>query len=240
MEPFISRLDGLLDRQEYANAGALLYGGLDDALTAGDTLSAIGIYNELMGFERQYGSDEKALAAADAALALLAREDMAVSRPAAMIALNAATVYSKAGRKAEALALYDRAEALFQKFYPAGAKEFAGLYNNRASVYGDPADRPKAEYYYTRALGLLRRYADVCDTAVTYMNLAGLYARWPGREAEAEGCLRQAAAVMEIPEDRRDAYYRYTCRKCACACRELGQTAPEAFFTERAKTDERT
>ena len=235
MEQLIARYDGLLDRKQYKEAGALLYAGLESALAAGDTAAATGLYNELMGFERQYGSDEKALAAAQAALGLLEREDMAVSRPAAMIALNAATVYSKAGRTEEARALYDRAETLFQRFYPAGAREFAGLYNNRASAYRDPADRPKAEYYYTRALALLRRYADVCDAAVTCLNLAGLYACWPGREKEAEPYLRQAALLMDIPEAERNAYYRYTCRKCASACGELGAAALQTFFTERAE-----
>ncbi|MBQ9506055.1 MAG: tetratricopeptide repeat protein [Clostridia bacterium] len=230
----VARLDALLDREDFEGAKALLYESLREYLAVGDTLSAIGIYNEIMGFERQYGTPEAALNAADAALALLEERQMAVSRPAAMIVLNAATVKNYAGRDAEARALYDRAEALFSKYYPAGAKEFAGLYNNRASVYLRPGEYPKAEYYYSRALQILQRQGDVCDTAVTYINLAGLYARWPGREKEAPGQAALAARVMEIPEAARSGYYYYTCRKLAAACRELGLAEPADHFTERA------
>jgi tetratricopeptide (TPR) repeat protein len=230
----VARLDALLNQEDFAGAKALLYNSLRDYTAAGDTLSAIGIYNEIMGFERQYGTPEAALNAADAALSLLEEQQMAVSRPAAMIVLNAATVKSFAGREADARILYDRAEALFSKYYPAGAKEFAGLYNNRASVYLHPGEYPKAEYYYTRALQILQRQGDVCDTAVTYINLAGLYARWPEREREAPVQASLAARVMEIPEPMRDGYYYYTCRKLAAACRELGFADTADHFTERA------
>ena len=230
----VARLDALLNKEDFAGAKALLYDSLRGYLAAGDTFSAIGIYNEIMGFERQYGTPEAALAAADAALALLEKQQIEISRPAAMIVLNAATVKSFAGREADAHILYDRAEALFLKYYPAGAKEFAGLYNNRASVYLHPGEFPKAEYYYTRALQILQRQGDVCDAAVTYMNLAGLYARWPERQKESPVQASLAARVMEIPEPARDGYYYYTCRKLAAACSELGLADQAHHFTERA------
>ena len=234
VEDMIARLDALLNKEDFTGAKALLYNSLRDYTAAGDTLSAIGIYNEIMGFERQYGTPEAALHAADAALSLLEEQQMDISRPAAMIVLNAATVKNHAGRESDARALYDRAEALFSKYYPAGAKEFAGLYNNRASVFLHPGEYPKAEYYYTRALQILQRQGDVCDTAVTYMNLAGLYARWPERAEKTKGQVSLAARVMEIPEPARDGYYYYTCRKLAAACRELGLADEAHPFTERA------
>ncbi len=238
VEEMIGALDVLLDKQDYAGARALLYESLRSFQTAGDVPAAISTCNELMGFERQYGEDGAAITAAEEALRLLEERDMAVSRPAAMVTLNAATVYAKAGRPAEARALYDRAETLFYKYYPAGAAEFAGLYNNRASVYLTPAEFPKAEYYYTRALQLLERRGEVCDAAVTHLNLAGLYARWPERAAEAPLHTAQAVRLMDLPADRRNAYYYYTCRKCAAACRELGEDAAAAFFTGRANEHE--
>ena len=234
VEEMIRSLDALLDRQDYAGARALLYKSLRSFLAAGDGPAAISTCNELMGFERQYGEDAAAITAADKALRLLEERDMAVSRPAAMVTLNAATVYAKAGRTAEARTLYDRAETLFGKYYPAGAAEFAGLYNNRASVYLTPAEFPKAEYYYNRALRVLQRLGETCDAAVTHLNLAGLYARWPERAAEAPAHTAQAVRLMEQPAERRDAYYYYTCRKCAAACRELGADEAAAFFTGRA------
>ena len=230
----IARLDGFFAREDFAGAKAFLYQNLEDCLGAGDALSALSLYNEIMGFERQYGAKDAAVKAADAALALLEQQEMAVSFPAAMIVLNAATVYNHAGRIDGAKQLYDRAEMLFGRYYPAGDKAYAGLYNNRASVYLTPEEYPKAEYYYNRALGVLRRAGDVCDTAVTYMNLAGLCARIPGREPEAAAYVQAAVRTMEIPEPQRDGYYAYSCRKCAAALKELGFAAEEKLFTERA------
>ena len=234
IQDIISRLDEFLSRARFADARAFLYESLHRFLSAGDVLSAIGIYNEIMGFERQYGDSVAAVEAADAALTLLDTQGMASSRPAAMIVLNAATVYHSAGLTEGAAMLYDRAEALFGRFYPAGDKAFAGLFNNRAGVYLTPENYPKAEYYYTRALQLLQRYGDVCDTAVTYFNLAGLYARWPGREADAPAHAALGMRTLDIPEDRRDSYYYYTCRKCAAAAAELGLTDMAASLKERA------
>ena len=174
VQEIIARLDEFLAKERFADARAFLYESLHKYLSAGEMLSAVSIYNEIMGFERQYGDPVAATRAADAALTLLDEQDLAVSRPAAMIVLNAATVYKNAGLDEGAALLYDRAEALFGRYYPAGAKEFAGLFNNRASVYLTPDNYAKAEYYYNRALGILQRHGDVCDTAVTYFNLAGL------------------------------------------------------------------
>ena len=231
----IGRLDGFFGKEDFDGARALLYEGLEGYLAEGDALSALSIYNEIMGFERQYGSNDAAVAAAENALRLLEERELSVSRPAAMIVLNAATVYKNAGQETAARALYNRAETLFGKYYPAGAKEFAGLYNNRASVYLTPAEYPKAEYYYTRALQLLRRAGETCDAAVTCFNLAGLYARWPGREGEALSHAQMGAFLMRIPEAQRDGYYYYTCRKCAAAAKELGALDAAKTLAERAE-----
>ncbi len=235
LEDVIARLDSLLSREQFDEAKAFLYESLADARAENDLPGQISLYNEIMGFERQYGAPEAALSAADAALRLLDGAGMAVSKPAAMIVLNAATVYHRAGKNNEARALYDRAESLFGKYYPPGAPEFAGLYNNRAAVYLNPGEYEKAAYYYERALGVLRRYGDFCETAVTCLNLAGLCARLPGREDEAK--TYAAAGVMSLerqPEAERGAYYYYTCRKCAAACAELGMAQEEQTLRERA------
>ena len=235
VQEIIARLDEFLAQERFADARAFLYESLHKYLSEGDVLSAVSVYNEIMGFERQYGDPVASTQAADAALTLLDTQGLADSHPAAMIVLNAATVYSSAGLAEGAVLLYDRAETLFSRYYPAGDKAFAGLFNNRASVYLTPEGFPKAEYYYTRALQILQRYGDVCDTAVTYFNLAGLYTRIPGREKDARAHAALGARVLEIPEKDRDAYYYYTCRKCAAAAAELGETAIAETLTKRAE-----
>ncbi|MBR0510340.1 MAG: tetratricopeptide repeat protein [Clostridia bacterium] len=220
IEKLIADLDELLDRQDYPSARALLEDALNRYKALSDDAGALSVYNELMGFERQYGTPAAATAAAENALGLLYKLEIK-NAAGAMIVLNAATVFSAAGKTDRALELYARAQVLFDRYYPAGDRAFAGLYNNMAGAYAAKGDDKKAEYYYERAAGLLRRYRDVCDLAVTYCNLAGLYRR-QGKDESARAAILTAAAVLDVPPEKQDAYYRYTCRKCAAACRELG------------------
>lgn len=230
----IENLDALLSRANFGEAGMLLYRALAGYLSEGDTLSAISIYNEIMGFERQYGTNEKALSAANAVMALLEEKDMTFSRPAAYIYLNCATVYKNAGDGETALSLYERAEKCFNRFYPAGARDFSGLYNNMAACFWNEKDFPKAEYYYLRAAGILERHADVCDLSVTYFNLAELYSVFdPLNETGARyGAL--ALKTMDIPENQRDAYFYYTCRKAEDSCKALGYFPAAENFKKMA------
>ena len=229
----IERLDRCFAREDLAGARALLEGALEEARRQGDTSAAIGLYNEMMGFERQYGAPERARAAAENALALLETAGFADSRPAAMVFLNAATVMKRFGGNDAAAALYARAEALFDRYYPAGSPEFAGLYNNMAALYLDTGAYEKAEYYYERAAALLRRAGDDCDLAVTYWNLALLYDRWRPLEAGSARCAETAQRILNGAA-RRDAYYYYTCRKCAGAAAELGYFEAQRELNERA------
>ena len=83
IQDIISRLDEFLAQERFADARAFLYESLHKYLSEDDALSAVSIYNEIMGFERQYGDPVAAAQAADAALTLLDTQGLADSRPAA-------------------------------------------------------------------------------------------------------------------------------------------------------------
>ena len=230
----VAAYDACLAKEDFAGAKRCLTRALDEANAAGESGAALSLYNELMGFERQYGEKPRALAAADAALALLAQTGLEVSYPAATVYLNAATVNKVCGRNEAAAVLYRQAEACFARFYPAGDKAFAGLYNNMAALYLDTGDFAKAEYYYDRALGLLLRHGDVCDLAVTYFNRALLCQRMDPCSAGIGENVTAGLRTLDRPDAARDAYYHYTCRKCAGAAEELGYFAAAETLTERA------
>ncbi|MBQ7638941.1 MAG: tetratricopeptide repeat protein [Clostridia bacterium] len=234
VQRFLKELDALLGKEAFPEAKAFLYAALNECEKEKDVLSKISVYNEIMGFERQWGENEAAINAANASISLLEQTGMSVSRPAAMIYLNAATVYKNAGNTPGAKELYETAEKLFLRYYSPNDKETAGLYNNMASVYLDPNNYPKAEYYYQRALSILTRAGDVCDAAVTYMNLAGLE---KNRLNEKQALLyaEEAKRLMDVPDEKRDGYYRYTCRKCVSACKEMGMPEMAAHFEKQIK-----
>lgn len=230
----IAAYDAFLAREDLAGAKRCLSAALENALAEKNAGAALSLYNELMGFERQYGEKNRAEAAAEAALALLEETDLTFSQPAAMIFLNAATVKKVCGKNEEAAALYEKAEVCFDRFYPAGDKAFAGLYNNMAALYLDTGAFAKAEYYYGRALRLLTRCGDVCDLAVTYFNLALLCQRRDPLSASIGENAEAGLRILERPDAVRDAYYHYTCRKCAGALEALGYFAAAGSLTERA------
>ena len=237
MEPILTVIeayDRLLSHERFAEAGDLLRREI--ALrTEADPQGTLSLYNELMGFERQYGTNDLAVAAANAALSLLQTLDLTDSRPAAYVFLNAATVFKNAGDEQTALGHYRQAETLFQKYYPAGAKDFAGLYNNMASCFLHESDWRTAAYYYERAAGVLARHHDACDLAVTYYNLAVLYARFAPLGGEAAAYAEQGRQTLEVPEKDRDAYFYYTCRKAAAASAALGLFLDEDRYTRLAE-----
>ena len=231
LEAAIAKFDDLLSRERFAEAGALLREAIGGSADAREKIS---LYNELMGFERQYGTNENAVEAAKTALSLLEQEDLADSKPAAYVFLNAATVYKNAGENDTALSLYRRAETLFTRYYPPGAKDFAGLYNNMASCFLDERSWRTAAYYYERAAGILSRHRELCDLSVTYYNLASLYARYEPLSDEASRYAALGRRLLDAPEDKRDAYYYYTCRKAAAASATLGLFADEEAYRQRA------
>ena len=234
IDEVIRRLDAFYAAEDFAGAKAFLYAALAAAREAGDDLRAISLYNEIMGFERQYGETARAEAAAEAALALTEKAGLENSKPAAMLCLNAATVMKRCGKNDAAAALYARAEALFNRHYPPGDRAFAGLYNNTAALYLDTGAYAKAEYYYDRAERILRRYGDVCDLAVTCFNKALLYDRSDPFSGKAEQWASEGLRILEAPPALRDGYYAYSCRKCAGAAAELGLFEAEARLNARA------
>ena len=201
-EAAIAEFDDLLSRERFAEAGELLRASIENSADAREKIS---LYNELMGFERQYGTDENAVKAAENALTLLENEELSDSRPAAYVFLNAATVMSHAGEKETAIELYRRAETLFTRYYPPGAKDFAGLYNTMASCYADETSWRTAAYYYERAAGILARTGETCDLSVTYYNLAALYARYEPLSDEVSRYAALGRRLLDAPEDKRDA-----------------------------------
>ena len=237
MEPILTVIeayDRLLSRERFAEAGDLLRREIARRLEP-DPQGTLSLYNELMGFERQYGTNERAVAAADEALSLLRALALTDSRPAAYVLLNAATVFKNAGDENTALTYYRRAEALFKRYYPAGAKDFAGLYNNMAACFLHESDWRTAAYYYERAAGILSRHSDACDLAVTYYNLAVLYARFSPLTDEAARYAAQGRQALAVPEKDRDAYFYYTCRKAAAASAALGLFLDEDRYTRLAE-----
>lgn len=231
----LAAYDACLGREDLSGAENVLNEALRQALETDDRETALYVYNERMGFLRQYGDVEKSVADARSAEALLTQLGLAFSKQAAYVWLNAATVYKNAGYPEEARTRYENAERCFARFYPAGDAAFAGLYNNMAALYLDDGDFPRAAFYYERAASILRRTGGEADLAVTMFNLALLENRRDPLSGEAQRYASEGEAILDAvkPEDR-GSYYHYTCRKLAGAAAELGLLLTEQTLRERA------
>ena len=234
MEEIIRRLDELMGREEYDAARELLTGEQEKARREGDSSKELSLCSELLGFYRMTGRKE----ALDPVLArtqeLLEQVHISpVSR--GTILINAATALAAFGRGREALSLFTRAERSYMAVLPPRDRAFAALYNNVAGCLEGLGDAAGAEREYKRARGILENWPLEPDRAVSFINLAQLYASQDPGDPRVGECLDRAMEVLNDPEMLWDGYYAHTVRKCAPAFEALGRPDQAAELRERAE-----
>lgn len=227
MSRIIEKLDEHLSRDDWAAAERHLDYWLADALTGGDKKGALAIQGERMGLFRKRSREMEAMAAVNAALALLEETGMEGSLTGATAWVNIATVYKTFGRSAEALPYYEKAQAVYEAHLSVPDVRLGGLYNNMALALMDLGRYPEARAYYEKALSVMEKIpGGELETAVTYLNLADLETLEKGAEAAEEtvqDLLDQARTALDTPSLPRNGYYAFVLRSCAPAFRYYGR-----------------
>jgi tetratricopeptide (TPR) repeat protein len=230
----IAKCDELFNAEKTAELGEHLRKWRSEAQQCGDKSAELSLLSELMGHYRMSGERENALSAVQDGLSLLSELKIGGSVSAGTILLNAATALKEFGELDRALRCYEEASRCYSGNLAADDWRFAGLFNNMASAYQEKGELRQAEIYYQQALKILRKQNNLMDTAVTQVNLAGLYRRMNKSEAEIDQCLDLAMACFDAPEAEYNGYYAHTCRKCASAFGDFGRKEDEAELNARA------
>ena len=215
----LSKLDALLQSNDYAGAKRLLQYWLSEAEYTGDDHGILLMENELMGLCRKLGEKEQALQYAQKALDQVSKMDIGDNVGAATTYLNSATVCKAFGLPEDAIALFRKAQTIYERDLSPTDDRLGGLYNNMGLALVDLKEFRQAEALYQKALSVMAAVPEKePELAITYLNMAtaaemehGLAAAQPMIAELAE----KAMACMEIGKDRTDGNYAFVCEKCA-------------------------
>ena len=213
------RLDAFVDRKDYGGAARHLEYWLAEARALRDDRGEFAVLNEMMGVYRKMGDREKALASADAALALIPAIDGEDTAGAGTAYVNAGTVYDCFGDPARALERFEAAQRIYERRLDGGDARLGGLYNNMALALADLRRFDEAFRYYALALDVMERQPNgQPERAITYLNMANAAEAAYGPEEAEEtisGYLQTAEALLAEPSIPRNGYYAFVCEKCA-------------------------
>ena len=235
----LTKLDALLARNDCAGAVRHLDFWKLEALSGNDDRGLLTIENERMGLFRKLGRQTEAMEAVASALELIGRANLEDTVTAATTYLNIGTVYKNFNRAAEALPWYEKARAIYERELKPEDPNMAGLYNNTALALADVGRYAEARSLYEKADAILRTSGGgLLEMAVTELNLANLDEAEFGlleAEAEIDGRLDRAKALIDDPRNERNGYYAFVCEKCAPTFGYYGRFADAQELKERSE-----
>ncbi len=212
----IRRLDALYAAGREGEAEAFLEDALSKARRGGDWRAELSILSELLGQYRRSMNERKGLRTVDEALALIREHRMGRTVSAATVMLNAATTLKCFGHAAESIPIFSHVSRVYADNLDPSDYRFAGLYNNMALSFDDTGDLAGAERCFKLALKIIEKTEHPGnDSAVTWCNLAEMYARRDPLDPRVEDCMEKAWACLNEPGLPRDAYHAFTASKCA-------------------------
>ena len=235
----LTKLDSLLQSNDYSGAKRLLQYWLSEAEYTGDNHGILLMQNELMGLCRKLGEQDAALQYAQKALDQVGKMGIEDTVGAATTYLNSATVCKAFGLAADAINLFRMAQDIYERELDPADDRLAGLYNNTGLALVDLKEFRQAEALYQKALAVLDGVAEKePERAITYLNMATAAETEHGLEAArltVTQLVEQAKACLEIGKERTDGNYAFVCEKCAPAFAEYGDAEYAAQLTERCR-----
>lgn len=227
----IEKADEAYNKNDMEEAGRLLSYWQSEANALGDEAGELSVTDELIGHYRKTGNAEKGLAAVARALELLRKLDLENTVSGATILLNAATTLKAFGKAKEGLPIYKRAEKVYRAHLAENDALFAGLYNNQALALADVGEYEKAEACYKKAIEIITAQGTRgnLDAAVSYVNLAVLYAERDGKtdKEKITDCMFKAYGLLTDENNEKNGYYAFVLSKCAPAFGNFGYTKIE-------------
>ena len=212
----IRALDALYAEGREREAESFLEGKLARARQGGDWRAELSMLSELLGQYRRSMNEEKGLAAVNEALALIREHRMGQTVSAATVMLNAATTLKCFHHAGESIPIFTHVARVYADHLDPSDYRFAGLYNNMALSYDETGDLPSAERFFKLALKVIEKTEHPGnDSAVTWCNLAEMYARRDPEDPRIDECMEKAWACLSDPKLPHDGYHAFTISKCA-------------------------
>lgn len=196
IEEVLKQLDDLFETNRMDEVEDFLGGRLKEAIAEDDTSSVITIINEMIGFFRDTGQDEKSVAYSKKVISLMEQIGLAGTVPFATTLLNAANAYRAAGLLSESLAYYKQVFEIYEENLQEDDFRFASLQNNFSLLYQEMGEFDKAVESLKQALQIVKKYPESrFELAVTYTNLGASLIKL-GKYGDAKEQLEEALALF--------------------------------------------
>lgn len=171
----------------------------------GDKASLLALLNEQIGFARDRGMKEEAIAGCRRLMDLTAEMGLKGTIQYGKTMLNIANGYRAFGLYNEAEELFNEIEQLYLKILPEGAYDYAPLYNNWSLLAMDAGDPERACDLIRLSIDVVDRYEGaVINRATSRVNLACALMDMAGDESalsekmrEASDCIDEAIRLFE-------------------------------------------
>ncbi len=230
----IKELDALYAHGRENEAQSFLEDKLSLAQSIGDWRAELSMLSELLGQYRRSMNEEKGIAAINATLRLIREHRMAETLSGATVMLNAATTMKCFGRAAESIPVFRHVSRVYSCKLDPSDYRFPGLYNNMALSYADVGDTASAERCFGLALKLISALPDSHnDMAVTYCNMAEMYAKLDLEDERIYDCMEKAWDCLSAAAH--DGYHAFTISKCAPSFDYFGYFLYAKELKERAE-----
>ena len=232
------KLDEYMAAKDFAGAERHLLYWQEEARAGRDSRGLFHVCNEMMGMYRKTGKREEALAAADAAIALLPELGYEASASGGTCYVNAATVCSAFSLPERSLELFEKAREIYERELPPDDDRLGGLYNNMALTLTALGRYAEARELFGKAIDVMGKAKNgELEQAITYLNLADVAEAELGPE-DAEPLIRE---YLDKAEDLlwteglpRDGYDAFVCEKCAPVFARYGYFLAANRLQERA------
>ena len=206
IEEVLKQLDHLFETNRMEEVEDFLGGKLKEAMEEDDTSSVITIINEMIGFFRDTGQDEKSVVYSGKVISLMENLGLSGTVPYATTLLNVANAYRAAGLLSESLSYYKQVFAIYENNLEKEDFRFASLQNNLSLLYQEMGEFDKAVESLKNALEIVKKYPEAqFELAVTYTNLGTSLLKQKNYE-EAREQLEKAIALFQTMK-LKDSHY---------------------------------
>lgn len=233
LDKILEQLQELFGTYQIERVETFLEEKIEQAFAAGDMSTVITLMNEMIGYLRDTGKNDKALYYCDRVLALMKQERLEGSLPYATTLLNVANAYRAAGRLQESMVQYRTVLRLYDGRVAQDDMLYASLFNNMSLLYQEMGDYENACRCLKNALAIVMTKPDKrIETAVTFTNLAASQLQL-GELPEAIENLQKAFSIFDMDEEK-DFHYGGALAAMAQAQYLMGNLEASAQYYKKA------
>ena len=158
VEKILEQLDALLAQRRTNEIEGFLLEKMEESVTQGDTGSLITLMNELIGYYRENGEFERALAYCKQVLQVAVEAGLSGTIPYATTLLNVANSCRAAGLFREAMMYDDKVREIYANNIEDTDFRYVNLYHNMGVLFQEMGDYESACDCMERALSIAALY----------------------------------------------------------------------------------